>query len=227
MSIDEKNKKSLDILSIIDDINTDAEMKMESIDWDKNAADITRNVKINNFNKFNKKRSYNFTLRTSMLMVASVLLVGISLGYFLTNRNIREANTYIPEKGARITMARLESTLNRREITLYFEQAHMLITEIMEVCKDHTITTDSKYITTRRVKNLLKKNRLFNKDSSDPKWLVSQNLLKKIEWILLEILMSDGELSCEKQKKLQEYISKERLLFKLRLLSSEASFSEV
>jgi hypothetical protein len=134
-----------------------------------------------------------------------ILILEIFIGQFIAynrnNRNFTKSNslqTYNQE--TRITLAKLESTLNKKEINAYFDQANLLLTEIMEVCDNRAITTDIKYINSRRVRILLRKNRLFNKDSYDAKWLVSHSLLKKIEWVLIEILMSEGKLDCNKQK---------------------------
>ena len=222
-----KDNNIKDISSIVNEINVDAEKQMEGINWDKNALDITRSVKLNKFNKKKRTGYFSFSLRYAIPVTAFIFIIGISLGYFLSISNTGSISPDSFQKTSKITLAKLESTLNKRELNVYFEQAHLLLTEIMEVCKNNTIKIDTKYLNNRRVKNLLKMNRYFKKDSSESQLLVSQGLLKKIEWVLLEILMTDGELSCEKQKELQKYIIDERLLFKLRLLSSEASFSEV
>ncbi len=219
--------KEFNISSIVNEINIDVEKQMQEIDWEKSAIDINRTVKLSKFNKKKHTNYFNFSLRFAIPIATLILIIGVSLGYFLSIRNITQTNPSQYQTSAKITLARLESTLNKREINIYFSQAHLLLTEIMEVCVDNTIKIDTKYLNNRRVKKLLKKNRYFNKNSSDSQWLVSRNLLGKIEWVLLEILMADGELGCEIQKKLQKYITNERLLFKLRLLSSEASFSEV
>ena len=219
--------KEFNISSIVNEINIDVEKQMQEIDWGKSAIDINRMVKLSKFNKRKHVNFFDFSLQFMTSIVAFTLIIGVLLGYFLSIKNVTNINPSKYQTSPKITLTRLESTLNKREINIYFAQAHLLLTEIMEVCVDNTIKIDTKYLNNRRVKKLLKKNRYFNKNSSDSQWLVSRNLLGKIEWVLLEILMADGELGCEIQKKLQKYITKERLLFKLRLLSSEASFSEV
>ncbi len=229
------NKKSdkINVFSIIDEININTESQMKDINWEKNAIDIVRTVKLNEFKKNKKDNKYfTFPFKFAIPLTVVILMIGIFIGQFISyngnSNNFTKPNSFqTHNQETIITLAKLESTLNKREINAYFDQANLLLTEIMEVCNNRAITTDIKYINSRRVRSLLRKNRLFNKDSYDAKWLVSHSLLKKIEWVLIEILMSEGKLDCDKQKQLQKYITEERLLFKVRLLSSEASFSEV
>jgi hypothetical protein len=78
-----------------------------------------------------------------------------------------------------------------------------------------------------RVRALLGKSRYFKRSLDDPQLMSSKQLLEKIEWLLYEILMSDDETSCQQLQRLQEYIKRERLLLKIRLVGKELSLSEV
>lgn len=225
-----KKKNKIDIFSIVNEINSYTENHMKEINWEKNAVDIVRTIKISKFRKNkNHNKYFTFSLKFVIPSVIIILMIGISIGLFISyNDDITKSNSPQPHyQETRITLAKLESTLNKREINTYFDQANLLLTEIMEESENRTITTDIKYINSRRIRGLLRKNRFFNKNSYDAKWLVSNSLLKKIEWVLIEILMSDGKLDYNKLKQLQKYIIDEKLLFKVKLLSSEASFSEV
>jgi hypothetical protein len=81
----------------------------------------------------------------------------------------------------------------------------------------------------RRVRTLLGKSRYFRENLDNPQLLSSKPLLKKIEWLLYEILMTNIEedISCKKLQQLQDYIKQERLLFKIRLVGKELTLSEV
>jgi hypothetical protein len=97
----------------------------------------------------------------------------------------------------------------------------------MKQCSlDDTLTWKTKN-NIERIKLLLTKSRYFNQNLNNPQLLSTQILLEKIEWLLFELLMIDGEVSCEKLQRLQKFIQKERLLFKIRLIEKELFLSEV
>ncbi len=223
----EDSRKPIDIAGLVNRINLDAERESKQIDWERSVADITRSVKLSKFNRIKSPGIAGILLKLALPASLAILVIGISIGYLMTQKGNDNSLRLMPKQSnnERLMLTKLESTLVRRELGIYFDQAHILIAEIMESC--HPEGPDSSGETVSldmpRVRALLKKNRYFEQDNSDLQWMQARTLLKKIEWLLFEILMCDGELNCEKQQKLQKYISDERLLFKLRLMGNESS----
>jgi hypothetical protein len=72
-----------------------------------------------------------------------------------------------------------------------------------------------------RVKLLLNRSKYFTRDLDNPRLMSSRNLLKKIEWLLYEILSLNDAVSCRQLQQIQDYIRQERLLLKIRLIGKD------
>jgi hypothetical protein len=212
-----------------DAVRDAAEISMKSIDWEENAHIITRSV------RFRERRPAwgfsfpSFNWKLAVPTMAAVLLLGIWLGYLLfynaAPTGINEELEKEPE--ARFALARLETTLNKKEMQGYFQQTQILLTDLMRQCDEDQMVSWAAKINRERVKTLLNKNRYFSRDINNPQLLSTRPLLEKIEWLLYEILTLNDDISCRKLQHLQDYIRRERLLLKLRLVSKDISFKEV
>ena len=212
-----------------DAVRNAAEVSMETIDWEENAHMITRGV------RFKERRpAWSFSLpafnwKLAVPTLAAVLLLGIWLGYLLfynasPGRIDRELEK---EPEARFALARLETTLAKKEMQGFFQQTQMLLTDLMRECEEDGMATWTAQVNRERVKTLLDKIRYFNQDKDNPQLLSTRPLLEKLESLMFEILTLNEEVSCHKFQRIRDYIRRERLLLKLRLVSKDVSFKEV
>ncbi|MCX6579935.1 MAG: zf-HC2 domain-containing protein [Candidatus Aminicenantes bacterium] len=213
-----------------------AEAVMETIDWEENALDISRGIRIDESRQRVRARrpSWGFSLPTlgwklAVPAMAGVFILGICLGYLLfyhaPQRPLALEEIFKP--GDEGLISRLETTLTRREMQGYFLQTQLLLTDLMRQCDEDGAAAWSGGASRQRVRELLNKNRYFNQDLSNPELLSARRLLKKIEWLLYEMVELDEKGSCKELQRLQDYIRKERLLLKLRLVDKDISYKEV
>ncbi len=209
-----------------------AEAVMENIDWEENALDISHSIRINQSRRRARawRPSWNFSLpllgwKLAAPVLAGVFILGISLGYLLFYQAPQRplAVDEIFKSVDEALISRLETTLTRREMQGYFLQTQLLLTDLMRQCDEDGAATWSSGASRQRVQALLNKNRYFNEDISNPELLSTRRLLKKIEWLLYEMVELDEKGSCQELQRLQDYIRKERLLLKLRLVGKDIS----
>lgn len=215
---------------------------MAAIDWEASAEDITRNIPFEEPDLSYRPRKsrlkdrglgFNFPLGWKLLVptMAGVLLIGIWLGYVFFHVSPEPAlpGTDIPSTG--MSLARLEHTLARKEMAGYFKQSQLVLTDLMNHCDTDGSFSMQEQVDMRRVRKLLSKSRYVHQNAEDPQFMANKELLKKLDWLLYEILMTDSQadadVTCEKMQKLQDYIKQERLLFRLRLADKELSLDEV
>lgn len=219
------------IYGVTRDINDAAGSAMETIDWEANAERIARGVR---FKRPARTREFSFNPFTfnwspAVPAMAGVFLLGILLGYFLfytpgpSDSPLSGVTSGQPDAA----LARLEATLAKRGMRDYFQQTQLLITDLMRQCDDDGTASWSTGVNRRQVRTLLNKNHYFNRELSNPQFLSSRRLLKKIEWLLYEMVTLDDGASCEQLQRLQQFIRKERLLLKLRLVGKDISYKEV
>lgn len=208
-----------------------AEREMARIDWNANAENISSGIRFKRSRQYRDARlpRFGFTWKMALPALAGVFILGISLGYFLFYDSARPGP--LTDNGqpfqAKTTLARLETTLARREMQGYFQQTQMLLTDLMRQCDDDGTGAWTSELTRRQARILLNKNRYFSEDLSNPQFLSSRRLLKKLEWLLYEIVTLDENASCDQLRHLQDFIRKERLLLKLRLVGKDIDFQEV
>ena len=161
--------------------------------------------------------------------MAGIFLLGIWLGYlFFHVTPTGPVGTSVPTS-SKSSLDRLENTLARKEVASYFDQTQLVLTDLMKQCRTDGSFSLQNQVDMRRVRTLLEKSRYFREDLDNPQLLSSKPLLKKIEWLLYEILMTNIEedISCKKLQQLQDYIKQEQLLLKIRLVGKELQLSEV
>jgi hypothetical protein len=211
---------------------------MASIDWGKTAHTITGNIPFEKVPRQSKKPWFDFywsrisfSWKLAVPAMAGIFLLGIWFGYLFFH--ITPTNTPGPFtpglSTSKSSLDRLENTLARKEVASYFDQTQLVLTDLMKQCSTDGSFSLQNQVDMRRVRTLLGKSRYFRENLDNPQLLSSKPLLKKIEWLLYEILMTNIEedISCKKLQQLQDYIKQERLLFKIRLVGKELTLSEV
>lgn len=211
---------------------------MDSIDWEETAHTITGNIPFEEAPRESKKPWFDFNLsgisfswKLAVPTMAGIFLLGIWLGYlFFHISPTGQSGPSAPElSSSKSSLDRLENTLARKEVASYFDQTQLVLTDLMKQCSTNGSFSLQNQVDIRRVRTLLGKSRYFRENLDNPQLMSSKPLLKKIEWLLYEILMTDIEedISCKKLQQIQDYIKQERLLFKIRLVGIELKLSEV
>lgn len=203
---------------------------MQSIDWEETAQTISSAIPFKHYKpaaSTSRRLSFLFNWKLAAPLLTGVFLLGIWLGYFLFH--VSPYPPLLPEKetSPEVSLARLENTLAKKEVAHYFKQSQLVLTGLMEQCDVDGSFSWKNQVDRKRIRALLSKNRYFNQNLNNPDLLSSKKLLKKIEWLLYEILMTGDDTSCRRLQRLQEYIEQERLLFKIRLVGKELSYDEV
>ncbi len=210
-------------------IDDEANAVMTTIDWEENARVITQGIRF----KFKKpRRTWGFSFqplnwKLVVPTLAGVFILGLWLGYLLFYTPSQVSLSWEAASKTDAALARLETTLAKKEIQGYFQQTQLLLTDLMRQCEEDGTASWATQLNRQRARTLLNKNRYFNQDLSNPQLLSTKQLLKKIEWLLYEVLTLDEETSCDQLRRLQDYIQQERLLLKLRLVGKDISYSEV
>jgi hypothetical protein len=210
-------------------IDDEAHAVMAAIDWEENARVIAQSIPYQS-KKQRRARDFSFPSLNWKLVVptlAGVFILGLWLGYllFYPPSQVSISREAISKTDA--ALARLETTLTKKEMQGYFQKTQLLLTDLMRQCEADGTASWATQINRQRARTLLNKNRYFNQDILNPQLLSTRRLLKKIEWLLYEVLTLDEEVSCDQLRHLQDYIQQERLLLKLRLVGKDISYSEV
>jgi hypothetical protein len=211
---------------------------MASIDWEDTAYTITGNIPFEEAPRKSKKPWFDFNLsrisfswKLAVPAMTGIFLLGIWLGYLIFHVTpTGPAGPAVTSTQKEVlSLDRLENTLARKEVVSYFDQTQLVLTDLMKQCSTDESLSLQNQVDIRRVRTLLGKSRYFKENLNNPQLLSSKPLLKKIEWLLYEILMNDIEedTSCKRLQQLQNYIKQERLLFKIRLVGKELKLSEV
>lgn len=208
---------------------------MTSIDWQETAHTISDAVSRKGWGAGSRLRWHDlvvsFKWKLAVPMLTGVFLLGIWLGYIFFHSPLKPPGPVRPvgDIPSETSLARLEKTLAKKEVASYFMQTQLVLTDLMKQCDSEASFSIQNQVDLQRVRALLSKSHYFKRSLDDPQLMSSKPLLKKIEWLLYEILMTDAddETSCQRLQQLQDYIKKERLLFKIRLVGKELSLSEV
>jgi len=235
-------REELILLESINDssirLEDECQMEMESIDWDATSKIIynsipfeTSSVKDSLKSPTKMLPSFNLNWKFAFSAMTGIFLLGLWLGYFLFHDSTITSSNHVssPTISQQSSLARLENTLARKEVENYFGQTELIFMDLMKQCNSDGNFSMKEQVDIRRVQELLSRSRYFKDNLDNPKLLSSKKLMKKIEWLLYEILMTDKDedSSCRKLEKLQNFIKEERLLMKMRLVGKDLSLSEV
>jgi hypothetical protein len=218
-------RQYLEIFEKMDSLSAASEEAMAAIDWDRNAQEISRNTRVRS-SRSSRPISFTFNIlnwKALLPLTASVLLIGIWLGYLLFHS--AAANNSVGPGTSNATpqfsLARLEAAITEKEVSGYMKDAQLIITDLMRQCDLDGNAFYRDRLNKQQVKSMLNKSKYFNRDLNNPRLLSSRNLLKKIEWLLYEILALEKNVSCDQLQRLQDYIRRERLLLKIRLIGKD------
>jgi len=203
---------------------------MSTIDWEDNAYTIANRLPIKEPKPFLQFLHFPIPwLKSPVPALIVVFLLGIGLGYFLFHSDSHPTLPTLHETSPVNSLDRIEQTLARKEVTGYFQQTQLVLSDMMKQCEMDGSFSLKNPVDLQRVRTLLDKGRYFNQNLNDPQLLGSKLLLEKIEWLLYEILIleTDKENSCRQLEILQQVIRQENLLLKIRLAEKELSLSEV
>jgi len=215
-------RQYVEIFKNMESLNRESDLLMEKIDWEKNAQDTSRGIRLKG-TRAAKKFSFTFNMSNWKILVpitAAVLLFGVYLGYLLFHVSPGE-KIFPAESQQQVSLAHLETVLAEKEVSGYFKEAQLVLTDLMRRCD---VDGDAFYqdrLNRERVKLLLSRNKYFTRNLDNPRLMSSRNLLKKIEWLLYEILSIDDAASCRQLQQIQDYIRQERLLLKIRLIGKD------
>ena len=202
--------------------------EMQAINWEETAQTISSAIPFNHYKPaVSRGTSFLFNWKLAAPVLTGVFLLGIWLGYLFFHISPQSPLLPVKEASPGVSLARMENTLAKKEVVHYFSQSQLVLTDLMKQCDVDGSFSWKNQLDIKRVRALLSKNRYFSQNLNHPQLLSSKKLLKKIEWLLYEILMSDDSTSCQQLQRLQDYIKQERLLLKIRLVGKELSLSEV
>lgn len=211
---------------------------MTSIDWQETAQTISDAVSRKGWGPGSRKSrlrwhelAVSFKWKLAVPMLTGVFLLGIWLGYIFFHSPLKPPAPVRPVEDipSETSLARLEKTLAKKEVAGYYKQTQFVLTDLMKQCDTEGSFSIRDQVDIQRIRALLNKSSYFKRNLDDPQLMSNKLLLKKIEWLLYEILMTDTnkENSCRQLQRLQDYIKQERLLLKIRLAEEELSLSEV
>jgi len=200
---------------------------MEQIDWQDVSNSIHKNIRTHHSASSSRKTIPLFPLKIALPAAAVLVMMGLLLGYFIFQP--QELKNPLPQdvSGGEITLARLETTLAKKEVGKFFKQTQLVFTDLMRQCDPGDRVLWWNQLNKRRVKYLLEKSRYFSRDLENPHLMATRGILKKIEWILFEMITLEDHITCRRLQQLQDYIQKEKLLIKIRLLEQNVTISEV
>ena len=205
------------------DLEFECESIMQTIDWDHTAATISRNARLRS-----SKRKRDFSIRLSnwkvlVPVMGAIFALGLILGRLILDfrgpEPIRLADRQINTTSAN----RLESVMAQREIMGYLKQTQLVILDLMKEAEGQPQFAVSTTIPREKVRTLLAKNRYFNQHLNETNLLSARNTLRKIEWLLYELISVEGPVTQQQMRDIQLFIERERLLLKIHIIEKELS----
>ncbi len=210
-------------------VEKNADLFMQNIDWDANAVNVSRTARVKSSRVQRlvplQVRQWKFAAP----VMAALLFVGVMVGYLLFHSSPTGPKALGPGDGtpsaSGATLARLETTLARKELRRFFQQTQLMLTELMRPCGEASAPVPA--VSHAQVRVLLNKSRYFEQDLGNPRLASARPLMRKIEWVLYELSSTNDNLSCQQVRRLQQYIKKEQLLLKLHLVGKDIEYNEV
>lgn len=203
---------------------TGAEMVEASIDWTEQAHAIHRYVKSRTRGRVQSRVP---AWKILVPIAAAVFILGVGLGYLIFSPVTVKSPLPGFSSAPQVSWSLLQATLGKRELNSYMTNAQILLTDLMRSCDPDSGRVDLDRLNRDRVRAMLQQSRYFDDYLQDPRLMSARGLLKQIDWLLYEILALDDGASCEQVARLQDYVRRERLLFKIRLIGKDIVYSEV
>lgn len=204
-----------------DYLNEESEKIIQSINWEDAKTSITNKTKQKTF--LTHKTSFLQQINWKILypIAITIFIFGIMVGYILFYSKSHKIYYKKPSLKTNFSLKQIESFLNKKEVIDYLKQSQLIFTDLMKQPDNKIVTNTATTLNLKKVQNLLRQNRYFRQNLQDPDLLSARNLLKKIEWLLFEIVSTGQNFSSNKLRQLQIFIEKERLLLKIRLIEEE------
>jgi hypothetical protein len=200
------------------EMNEDIDRVMDSVDWDRSRQQILSRIEWDRTHRTAPHRSSanRWTPRLG-LVAASVLLVGILIGYLLFGPSERSHGvlTDRAEGESTYTVAVIEDNFKQKTIVDYFQQIRFLFLDLLEADRltdldpalSQSLLTHTRY--------------LQNSIQNDYSLINVRELLEDIEFILVEIEQYQADPSSEMLGFIRDLIKNKRLLLKIHLISKD------
>jgi len=201
-----------------------ADMVEASIDWAEQAHAIHRYVKSRTMGRMPSRA---LAWKILVPMAATLFILGIGLGYLLFSPLAVKGPLPVLSSEPQVSWSVLQTTLGKKELSNYLTNAQILLTDLMRSCDPGSGQVDVDQLNRNRVRTMLQQSRYFDDYLHDPQLMSARGLFKQIDWLLYEILALDDGASCTQVSRLQDYVRRERLLFKIRLIGKDIVYSEV
>jgi len=209
------------------ELDSQIDQVMEEIDWQAVSNSIHKNIRTRHSAQKNTKIIPMYSMKIALPAAAALVILGLLMGYLLFNTQNLQKPAIDTSPEGKVTLARLETTLAKKEVGNFFKQTQLVFTDLMRQCDPQDRVLWWNRLNKQRVKYLLEKSRYFTRDLDNPHLMATRGILKKIEWILFEMITLEDHITCRRLQQLQDYIHKEKLLLKIRLLEQNVTVSEV
>jgi|GEM_PF-3191917 len=200
------------------ELDSDIDRVMETVDWEKNRRQI--------LDKIEWERGQSIAPAPDGLsrwsprlglIAASVLLVGIMIGYLLFNP--RSGSSVPSPSGSAAdstySVAVIEENFKKRSIMEYFQQVRFYFLEILEAGQPQPLDPEQNHL-------LLTQTRyLQNSIENDYALMNAGELLRDIEFVLVEIEQYPSHRSTAMFAFIQDLIKNKRLLLQIHLVSKD------
>ncbi|MBN2245927.1 MAG: zf-HC2 domain-containing protein [Candidatus Aminicenantes bacterium] len=216
----------------VDNISSDIQKVMDSMDWGNISVEITNRVfeqEKNGALRMERKKWISNLLDSRFRPVYAALLLGLMLGSFLTYVALRKSRSF-QEAGAKIIMPagfldRVELELARKETLDYLEKSQYLILEIVRSPESSGMTAS--HGTTQRVQDLLSKKKYINQQLDHFEMVKAKEICDQIEMLFYELSRISEDLPQEELERIQSLIRDRQILLKIKILKEELQESEV
>ena len=207
-----KTQSLQNIIQSTREIDQEIKDLTKTIDWNKNRSDILDRITQEEKPIINIDYSGNrfFSLRTG-LIAASVFLIGILTGYFIFYSPQLNISNTVNSSNNLYSVSVIEQNFKKNTIIDYFKQIRFYFLEITE-------SEDMKEINLEHNKLLLAQTRYLQNGIRDDYSLISaEELLKDIEFVLIEIDQSVEDTQNNNFTFIKDLIRNRRLLLKIHL----------
>lgn len=200
------------------EIDEDIDRVMDSVDWNRNRQQILSRIEWDRTHRSAPSRSFatRWTPRLG-LVAASVLVVGILIGYLLFRPSQSPRGLFPDRAGGEsaYTVAVIEDNFKQKTIVDYFQQIRFFFLDLLEANRLADLDPDLN-------QSLLTQTRyLQNSIQNDYSLINARELLEDIEFILVEIEQYQADPTSEMLGFIRDLIKNKRLLLKIHLISKD------
>lgn len=196
----------------------DAELEATTVDW-------------NEVNERILQRAHDLhpaarLLHWPRLAAAAAVFLLLSGSAWLFLRNDSGRSTIIRSSSVHLSrpaLQRIETTLNEGDTRTYLKSSRMLLSGIMDSCRERPLEAWEAQLFSRQARELLLRQRYLNRAVSSPGDKRVQEIGGRMSWLLMEIATIQPGTSCQRLQEIRGIADRENLLLKLRLLENEMS----